>query len=242
MKYIKQFGLQRSGTNAVKALIELNFKNVIVLSNYLGNKHEATSWEIMSGLASYEDVSEFGLGSHEREMIKELIVTRTLPVVINVKEPVSWLNSYYKYQRKKVVYRNPNAEFNFSVEFSKKALTHWSENVDSWLKFHINSDNSILFRHEDVLRDMTTRMREIKDKFDLEMADCYPIGTIDGYAKRGTDKQHGEELINKNASFDRNYHLDGGWRKDVPDEVLEYADQFSQDFFDTHPEYLEFFC
>ena len=33
--FIKQFGLQRSGTNAVKALLEVNFPEIRVLTTFL---------------------------------------------------------------------------------------------------------------------------------------------------------------------------------------------------------------
>ena len=39
MRYIKQYGIQRSCTNYVKLLIEENFRQVHVLASTLGWKH-----------------------------------------------------------------------------------------------------------------------------------------------------------------------------------------------------------
>lgn len=39
MTYVKLYGLQRSGTNLVKGLLEINFQDVIVLQRILGNKY-----------------------------------------------------------------------------------------------------------------------------------------------------------------------------------------------------------
>lgn len=44
--FIKQFGLQRSGTNAFRAIIEHNLK-IAVGANVLGDKHGPISWYAM---------------------------------------------------------------------------------------------------------------------------------------------------------------------------------------------------
>jgi len=39
MRYFKQYGCKRTGTNYLKALLERNFSDVMVLMHTLGGKH-----------------------------------------------------------------------------------------------------------------------------------------------------------------------------------------------------------
>ena len=62
--FIKQFGLQRSGTNAVKALLEVNFPDIRVLTTYLGNKHKPTNYQSLVDQSDDPDFQEYDLTSN----------------------------------------------------------------------------------------------------------------------------------------------------------------------------------
>lgn len=100
MRFIKQFGLQRSGTNALKALVELNFSDVTVLSGYLGDKHAETSWDLMLQQGRSQDPKEFGVSHDAVDQILREVEQKTLPIIINLKDPVSWVNSYCVFRRR----------------------------------------------------------------------------------------------------------------------------------------------
>jgi hypothetical protein len=233
VKYIKQFGLQRSGTNAVKALIELNFKDVCVLTNFLGDKHAEGSWGLMRASVLTQNPSDYGLSSDQVEDIRGLLDKGALPLVFNMKDPVSWVNSYYNYQRKKVLFKNPGAEFVFDVAFAKKVLARYESVVGSWLELIRQSELSFVFIHEEVVAGVSNeKLGLLRERVGLEPADMYPAGRLSGYAKRGIDSQHGRDLINEKIRFDRGYHLEGGWRKDVPGNVMDFLIEREASIFD----------
>lgn len=241
MTYIKQFGLQRSGTNALKALIEINFKNVIVLSNYLGNKHEPTSWSKLEEKAVTENPEDFGLENVNKQQVIEEVRSRKIPVIINIKDPVSWVNSYYKYQLKKALFKNPNTNLQFDTQFSERALSSWEENVLSWIKFHDEHPKSIVFLHEEIVSGLDHQLEAIRSMFDLQVDETYPTGLLKGYARRGTDSQHGADLVNSKMDFGREYHLEGGWKKDIPENLIPFLEKYRSEFLDKHPRFRNIF-
>ncbi len=232
---IKQFGLQRSGSNAVKALLEINFAQVHVLANYAGNKHEPASWSTMAERVAADDPAAFGLTADAAAQIAAQIAQRTLPVVITIKEPVSWVNSYYRYQRKKVLVNHPTAVFPFDEAFCRKVLPRWETNVLSWIALHDRHPRSLLFLHEEVIAGFDRQLELIRERFGLPVSERYPVGQLAGYARRGIETQHGEELINARMAFDREYHLGGRWQDDIPAELRGLLYDYREAVLRRHP-------
>ena len=71
--FIKQFGLQRSGTNAVKALLEVNFPEIRVLTTYLGNKHKPTNYQTLVEQSDDSNFEEYDFTSKDVVDIKEQV-------------------------------------------------------------------------------------------------------------------------------------------------------------------------
>lgn len=223
MRYVKQFGLQRSGTNAVKALLELNFKDVHVLSNFLGDKHAEGSWSTMRDNLSNQMPGDFELNAEDFGVIHDLVVAKKLPLVFNIKAPASWVNSYYNYQKKKVLFKNPSAEFLFDISFARRVLDKYESVVGSWLELMDDSECFFVFVHEEVVAGVDSdKLDNISHVLGGEVSELFPVGRLSGYAKRGVDSQHGKDLINEKMRFDRDYHLEGGWEGDVPNEVMSF--------------------
>lgn len=237
--YIKIFGLQRSGTNAVCSFVEQSF-NVNVLQNYLGNKHTPFDWKTLE--SALGEIEGFGLTKSELDEISKLVREKKLNFIINIKDPISWLGSYYKYQKKKTLYKNPEANFEFSETFARRVLKAWEANILSWLSFfQKNPELCILIQHEEVLSGLERKLVEIETKFGLNRKTESLVHYSDGYAKRGTDQQKADELINTKVKFDRTKHLDGRWLKEIPDEPLEIAIHFWIEFKRENPEYASLF-
>jgi hypothetical protein len=241
MTYIKQFGLPRSGTNALKALIEINFKNVIVLSNYLGNKHEPTSWSKLEEKSLVENAEDFGLELVNKQQVIEDVRNKTIPVIINIKDPMSWVNSYYKYQLKKALFKNPDTNLQFDTRFAERALSSWKENVLSWITFHDGHPKSVIFLHEEVVAGLDHQLETLRSMFNLEASVHYPTGLLKGYARRGTDCQHGVDLVNPKMDFKREYHLEGGWIKDIPEDLISFLDKYKTEFLHKNQRFRRIF-
>lgn len=237
--YIKQFGLQRSGSNALKAMLEINFAQVRVLANFSGHKHEPTSWSMMAERAAAAEPAAFGLTAEAAAQIAAQIAQRTLPVVITIKEPVSWVNSYYRYRRKENLGANPTADFPFDEAFCTKVLKSWETNVLSWIALHDQHPQSLLFLHEEIILGFDRQLELIRERFGLQVSGRYPSGHLAGYARRGTETQHGDELINEKMAFDRNYHLGGRWQDDIPAELRDMLYGYRASVLQRHPRLAE---
>ena len=81
--------------------------------------------------------------------------------------------------------------------------------------------------------------------FDLYREPDSPLITkMDGYAKRGTDMQHGRDLVNPSVPFDPNYHLEDRWLDQVPAPALEYLNEAVSNIRRCYPDlggYLQVF-
>ena len=223
--FIKQFGLQRSGTNAMKALLEINYPNVRVLTNYLGNKHSACTWDSIVESSNSQNYSEFDLLDLEIEKIRELIAREDLPIIIHVKKPIPWFESYFRYQKKKIQFLNPEANPIFDIDWCIKCSKIWEEQIVSWITLANQfPDNCIIIEHKETLLNTENVLANIVNKFNLKKSPNL-VSKIDNVMKRGHQKEHGENLINPYHKFDPTYHTENKWLENYPSDVLAFAEQ-----------------
>ncbi len=221
--FIRQYGLQRSGTNIVKALCEVNFKSVYVVSEIAGNKHDPMSWDILEGNLRNLSPDESSFPEEYIEALASNVAERSLSFIFNLKDPVSWLESYYRYQCKKFNYRNPGKTFPFSRQFAEESLASWQVRIDSWIPFvQGNPDQCYVIQHERLLDNSRLILGEIEAQFGLERQGRF-LQQIDGHALRGTESQHGASLIHPKQKVDKDYHLSGRWANGIPAEYAKLA-------------------
>lgn len=221
--FIKQFGLQRSGTNILKALIEINYPNSRVLTMYLGNKHEISTWESMAQSINTQNNVEFDLTEIERELIIKDIEERNLPILIQIKKPISWLDSYFRYQKKKIQYLDPEANPSFDLSWAARSLSLWEATVVSWLSLAKEyPDNCIIIEHMEMLEKPEEVLEKIACKFEL-IGSGKLISQINNAMKRGHYKVHGKDLIDPYHKFDPSYHTEKQWLQNYPEDVLSFA-------------------
>jgi hypothetical protein len=102
MKYIKQWGLKRSGTNAARFMVEANFREVRVLADVLGWKHGPPSLEPEWDWRKW--YPERGSGTHhplnEDEMAGVRAASRQGAIMhmLLVKDPYAWLVSSLRWR------------------------------------------------------------------------------------------------------------------------------------------------
>lgn len=160
---------------------------------------------------------------------------RSLKFVISVKDPVSWVNSYFRYAKTKYEYRRSGKRFEFTLDFTAKALDSWRERMASYADFVAeNPTLCLVVQHESLLQSPRAVLERFENQFNLS-ASKEPELFLQGYAKRGTEEEQGRALINPKMSLDRAYHLEGRWVDDVPREVLEYAIDFRDRVFNRQP-------
>lgn len=124
MKYIKQYGLKRSGTNYMRALFELNL-DVRILANIGGSKHHKvtnkTNMKNVKTDMTYEDIVE----------IDEKLAKNLIPKVVIIKNPYHWLVSYARYTNKEIT----NDFINKNMLMYRDMNKHWIESCDYYLLY-----------------------------------------------------------------------------------------------------------
>jgi hypothetical protein len=161
--FFKLFGLQRSGTNYIKWLIESNFKEVNVLQNGLGRKHfpplEKIDWK-------GKEWNNFCSPKYSNQEIKEIYkayLNDRLFFILAVKDPFAWFISFLKH---------------IKIEINE-------ENIDKGIKNYINLWNTRnkeflninnlkeykkvkLVKYEELICDCPKILEEFRSCFNLE--------------------------------------------------------------------------
>ena len=236
--FIKQFGLQRSGTNAVKALLEVNFPDIRVLTTYLGNKHKPTNYQTLVGQSDDSNFQEYDLTSNDVTQIKELVASKNLPIIFQIKKPIPWFESYFRYQKKKILFRNPEANPEFNYNWISKSLDIWNTSVTSWLGFSKKYPNSIVIEHMEILTNPDNVVQRIMSKLSYEKTKT--IELIENEMKRGHYKEHGKDLINPYHKFDPTFHTGKKWLENYTPELLEFAQKSVDEAITKNPILSEF--
>lgn len=219
--FIKQFGLQRSGTNAVKALLEVNFPEIRVLTTFLGNKHKPTNYQSLFDQSDDPNFREYDLTLSDVTDIRELVQSKDLPILFQIKNPIPWFESYFRYQKKKILFRNPEANPEFNNNWISKSLEIWNTSVTSWLELSKKYPYSIIIEHMEILTNPDNVVQRIMSKFSYEKTKT--IELIENEMKRGHYKEHGKDLINPYHKFDPTFHTEKKWLENYTPELLEFA-------------------
>ncbi len=219
--FIKQFGLQRSGTNALKALLEMNFPKIRVLTTFLGNKHHPMNLETLETNSRNDDFAEFGLNIEQTRRIQEEIKDKSLPIIFQIKKPIPWFDSYFRYQKQKIQFSNPDANPLFDERWVVNSLSLWNKSVGSWLEFSKKYSNCLFFEHIELLTNPDDVVQRISEKFSFEKN--RKIDPIENEMKRGHYKEHGKDLINPYHKFDPSFHTDNKWLENYTPQLLEFA-------------------
>ena len=220
----------------MKALIEMNYSSSRVLTMFLGNKHDSSSWNEMSESMGAESELEFDLTGNEKMEISCSVENKSLPLLINIKEPIPWLDSYFRYQKKKILYINPDDNPLFSVSWARRNLAMWEEKVTSWLKIASDHPETCqVIEHMQIIEDPENILMEIFDRFHLDVSSTNVISTVENRMKRGHYSEHGKNLIDPFHKFDPSFHLERKWLVDYPEDVLAFVIEETQEMEDRHP-------
>ena len=240
MKLIKQLGLQRSGTNALRAIAEENLPDCLFLANILGDKHVPQSWEEMAAWLAQNPTAD-GLTPELYALMSEQVQSRQLDVVISIKDPVSWLWSYFRYAKKKAEFKSPEQEFSITQHFANQCLASWSSRMTKYLNFALdNKERTMVVQHEELLRSPDAVLARFCNTFGLSQPDS-PELFQQAYARRGIESQQGKDLVNPKVKFDPSYHLEGRWINEMPPEYYDMGWQVMESYFAAHPEFVPFF-
>lgn len=189
-KFIKLYGLPRSGTNYIKFLLQINFQNTTVLMNILGWKHgfvhDKIYWDtrdwygeaknldcllgkkviyLFKGRKILKDVSRKKIN-----LIKKQYKNQSLYYFFIIKNVYSWIVSYANYTNKKVG--------SLKEREILQLIKIWNLKNNNYLDFVIrNPQNALIIKYEDLLRksDFNKTLNLIKKRFKLSKKITYII-------------------------------------------------------------------
>lgn len=154
MVVIKQWGLQRSGTNLTKWAIENNFEGVIVYSNEGGWKHAVPS-----------NVEQFN-DSYQRRPLPDNKAPNFH--IITHRDPYHWFYSFKRYS-----IGNPPTLSNFPAyqenneDNTRVIMKLWNDYTKEYLEWSKSDVNCISVKYDKLIFETEATLNQIKEKFDL---------------------------------------------------------------------------
>lgn len=219
MIYFKQYGAQRSGTNYLKRLVELNFEQVTVFGSVLGWKHgmyetgNSYNQTCTSHLQWIEkktrpdgrvnSVDGHALTYTSRQLRQ---ACDNLHYLISIKNPHAYVVSYKRFRAKKQPWRE--SQVKQWVQLYLRLYTQWRHLYDQ------QPDRCFMIDYDQLICNRDTILQSLQVKFDLSMKHDKFVDE-DRTVKASTD--HG--LIIDKSGFDKPYYQNREYMKEIPPEI-----------------------
>ncbi len=200
---IKQFGLQRSGTNLLRVLLQGNFA-AVVHANEGGAKH-------------YEYRVPKSLG-------------RELDCVVCVKDPFSWLTSFHRWYHRRddmtlgEFLLQPLATASSVTDQSysaKDPVRYWNELNAHWLAIPVRAHRVLVSRYEDVIEDRERAVCALAAELGLERTSDEWQAPNNRLRALKEDYEAGS--IERNEKFDPAYYRERRYLTEFDDESLGFV-------------------
>lgn len=151
-KFVKIYGLPRSGTNYLERILNENFSNINVLKNgnILGWKHGKVSshypvdWtgSNWNTIRESHNVIDYYLKEIEpyKKELKDAVDSKTVYYFFIVKHPEKWYDSYHRY----------SVEGGLKIPTPDVAAAHYNTyNIDYYNFYSLKPSHREVIRHED---------------------------------------------------------------------------------------------
>jgi len=196
MEKVKVYGERNSGTIYLEWLLVKNLE-VGVLDDYIfGWKHRVAPG---------------------KEEIEEMI-KGNVPYICLVKNPYSWLLSMHKrpYHHESLRKVSFTEFLKYSYGDYRNPIVMWNKKNRSYVEMGNYSDNHIVVKYEDLLKDPKQQLTLLSEKF--------------GFQKPGLFKNIHNLLTNSHGVNKRRFHADyyikEAWRKKLNNDHIKYINQF----------------
>ena len=230
MIYFKQYGVQRSGTNYLKRLMELNFKDTTVFGSVLGWKHgmyeTANSDAEKFRSRSHDnwidkktkDGKVYSVDNHVLKYTPEELrkACRNLNYLISIKDPHAYIMSFKKFRARKQPWDPKKVKTWLDNYFT--CYLRWSNIVRAYPK------RCTVVKYEELLENKAGVLAEIRDKFGLTQKHEEFVNEVK-VVRASTD--HGLMIDGKN-SFDPNYYLNKKYLEEMPESIVNLVTRLSE--------------
>lgn len=215
--WIKQYGLERSGTNYAKALAEMSCPDVRVLATVLGSKHAAPALDHHVALLEQGDVG-IAITDLQPDDFASIVAAyrdRSMAVMLCARDAVTWIDAYERHRARREK-RDP-------VILDRERLTElaamWVDWITTMTDWAAQTDlRTMWVIHHQVVRDPQL----LVDSVAALGTTCGPAAEV-GYLRKAGD-HHGSENVTGRPYKVRQYR-----------EIYEGAGQISADD-------VEWFC
>lgn len=189
LRVVKQYGEVRTGTNYLRALVQRNYPDVLVLSYILGDKHAPpvqfdAIWERTAragadravnfvsaatyarpGSASYAaDLTQRAEIARRAARIARAYSSGKLGFLATIKDPYAWIVSVAKFKQ---WIRGDEQLHEWDLEQVRDACLSYNRNYEAWVPFvRENQLGARVIRYEDLLADPEHVMTETAEAFD----------------------------------------------------------------------------
>lgn len=186
--WIKQYGLQRSGTNYAKSLIEMSCTNVRVLATVLGSKHAAPDLENHVDMLTRGDVgiAITDLQPDDFSLICDAYRQRELAVLICVRDAVTWMDAYERHMARREN-RDPLILNRDQLASLSDMWVNWIYSMTDWSA--ASGLRTLWAVHHNVVRNPQELLHDVS-KWGTQ---CGPPADV-GYTKKSGD-HHGSENV-----------------------------------------------
>lgn len=208
--YFKQYGLQRTGTNYTKLLIERNLNNVEVFPSVFGWKH-GTNFDHKKWLNDFSKGEEVYSVDRINKLDKsknyyQNALNSGLTYLIHIKNPYSLFVSHKKFMKQST----------YNVKYWCNKFNHSYEKYFNLLK----EKSGIIIKYEDLLINPKNILLKISEKYSLEIKENIYIE--DKIVNPGSDWN---VPVGK-MKFDKSYYLDEKYLKDISEKELNSISRF----------------
>lgn len=219
MIYFKQYGEMRTGTNYLKRILEINYKDITVLGSILGWKHglydlnnsrDSTKSHIewlnkkTKNNVIYS-VDNLPLLNHKYDELKQ--ACDKLKYIICIKKPIPFVLSFKKF-------RLPNKQLPVNVILD--LCNRYNTKYTDWLKLYEQHD-AMFISHESMLLDYKHVLFNIETQYKLTRLNDKLVDETRP-VKASTDIGL---IIDKSSKFDKDYYLHEEYLNDISDEHVE---------------------
>ena len=189
--WIKQYGLQRSGTNYSRALIESLCPEARVLASILGTKHDLPDLDAAVARLREGDVgiAKTDLATEDFQEIMRAYEMGELRILVCVRDAVVWMDSLERYRAKRER-REPQVLTRTTIEdWVRRWLDYYSQ-LHDWCESSTLSSSWVV--HHQVVRN---------PEMVVEIAENWGIPCNDeiqrlGYMRNGSD-EHSSRFISR---------------------------------------------
>jgi len=177
---VKQYGLERSGTNYIKALIELNCPNTFVAASAFGPKHNM--YEPVD-LDSYDPrydkkIRIDELTDDEVCAIKSRFRDNQVYYLISIKNPYSWIVSFRKYM----------ARHELECPYIQELVNKWNEYNKNWHDLILSKPGRGAFvEYFTLIKNPEIMVKRIASKFNIPLNPVFH--DIKNNMGEGTDRK-----------------------------------------------------